>query len=32
MIREIPLAEAIAASDDLLAGRIRGRLVVDVRR
>jgi len=32
MIREIPLAEAIAASDDLLAGGIRGRLVVDVRR
>jgi acrylyl-CoA reductase (NADPH) len=32
MTREIALADAIAASDDLLAGRIRGRLVVDVHR
>jgi acrylyl-CoA reductase (NADPH) len=32
MTREIALADAIAASDDLLAGRVRGRLVVDVRR
>lgn len=28
--REIPLAEAIAAASDLLEGRVRGRLVVDV--
>jgi acrylyl-CoA reductase (NADPH) len=32
MTREIALADAIAASDDLLAGRVRGRLVVDVHR
>lgn len=30
--REIPLAEAIPAADELLAGRSRGRLVVDVNR
>jgi acrylyl-CoA reductase (NADPH) len=29
---EIGLAHAIAAADDLLAGRVRGRLVVDVNR
>jgi acrylyl-CoA reductase (NADPH) len=32
MIREISLGEAVAAADELLAGRVRGRLVVDVRR
>lgn len=30
--REIGLAEAIAAASNLLAGRVRGRLVVDVNR
>lgn len=30
MTRTIPLADAIAAADDVLAGRVRGRLVVDV--
>ncbi|MEM5420997.1 MDR family oxidoreductase [Paraburkholderia ferrariae] len=30
--REIGLAEAIAAASDLLAGHVRGRLVVDVNR
>ncbi|WP_417605605.1 MDR family oxidoreductase [Oceanimonas baumannii] len=30
--REIALGEAIDAADDLLAGRVRGRLVVDVNR
>ncbi|HKR39501.1 MAG TPA: MDR family oxidoreductase [Paraburkholderia sp.] len=30
--REIGLAEAIAAASDLLAGQVRGRLVVDVNR
>jgi acrylyl-CoA reductase (NADPH) len=30
--REIPLAQAIPAASELLAGKIRGRLVVDVRR
>ncbi|TSE29402.1 oxidoreductase [Tepidimonas taiwanensis] len=30
MTRTIGLAEAIAAADDVLAGRVRGRLVVDV--
>jgi acrylyl-CoA reductase (NADPH) len=30
--REIPLAEAIPAADEILAGRVRGRLVVDVNR
>lgn len=29
---EIGLAEAVGAADDLLAGRVRGRIVVDVRR
>jgi acrylyl-CoA reductase (NADPH) len=32
MTREIGLAEAIPAANELLAGRIRGRLVVDVNR
>ena len=32
MTREISLAEAIPAAADILAGRIRGRLVVDVNR
>jgi putative YhdH/YhfP family quinone oxidoreductase len=32
LVEEIALAEAIARSDDLLAGRVRGRLVVDVNR
>ncbi|HEY6006159.1 MAG TPA: MDR family oxidoreductase [Anaeromyxobacter sp.] len=32
MIREIALSEAIPASAELLAGRVRGRLVVDVNR
>lgn len=31
MTRFIPLAEAIPAADDLLAGRLHGRTVVDVR-
>jgi acrylyl-CoA reductase (NADPH) len=31
MTRFIPLAEAIPAADDILAGRLRGRTVVDVR-
>src|ERR1700758_2396843 len=30
--REVGLAEAIAAASDLLAGQVRGRLVVDVNR
>ena len=30
--REIPLGEAIAAAADLLAGKVRGRVVVDVTR
>ena len=30
MVREIPLAGAIEAAAEILAGRIRGRLVVDV--
>ena len=30
MVREIPLADALAAGDDILAGRVRGRLVVNV--
>jgi acrylyl-CoA reductase (NADPH) len=30
--REIGLEEAIGAADDVLAGRVRGRLVVDVNR
>jgi len=32
MTREIPLAGALAAASDILAGKVRGRLVVDVRR
>ena len=32
MTREIGLAEALAAAPELLAGRVRGRLVVDVQR
>jgi acrylyl-CoA reductase (NADPH) len=32
MTDEIGLADAVAACDDLLAGRVRGRLVVDVTR
>jgi acrylyl-CoA reductase (NADPH) len=32
MTREIGLAEAIGAASELLDGRVRGRLVVDVRR
>lgn len=31
MTRFIPLADAIPAADDILAGRLRGRTVVDVR-
>jgi len=31
MSRTIPLAEAIPAAQEILAGRVRGRLVVDVR-
>lgn len=30
--REVGLEEAIAAADDLMAGRVRGRIVVDVNR
>jgi acrylyl-CoA reductase (NADPH) len=30
--REIPLAQAIPAASEILAGKVRGRLVVDVRR
>ena len=30
MLREIPLAAAIGAGADILAGRIRGRVVVNV--
>lgn len=32
MVREISLGDAVAAAEDLLAGRVRGRLLVDVRR
>jgi acrylyl-CoA reductase (NADPH) len=32
MAREIALADAIPAADEILAGRVRGRLVVDVNR
>jgi acrylyl-CoA reductase (NADPH) len=32
MIREVSLAEAIPACDEILAGRVRGRIVVDVNR
>jgi acrylyl-CoA reductase (NADPH) len=32
MTREIPLAEAIPAAADLLAGKVRGRVVVDTTR
>jgi acrylyl-CoA reductase (NADPH) len=31
MTRQIPLGDAVAAADELLAGRVRGRLVIDVR-
>jgi acrylyl-CoA reductase (NADPH) len=30
MVREIGLSEAIAAGSDILAGKVRGRLVVNV--
>jgi acrylyl-CoA reductase (NADPH) len=30
LVREIPLAAAIGAGADILAGKVRGRLVVDV--
>ena len=30
--REIALAEAIAAAGELIAGKVRGRIVVDVNR
>lgn len=32
MAREIPLAESVPASEELLAGRVRGRLLVNVQR
>jgi acrylyl-CoA reductase (NADPH) len=32
MTREIPLADALPAAGDILAGKVRGRLVVDVNR
>jgi acrylyl-CoA reductase (NADPH) len=32
MVKEIGLGEAIAAASDVLAGKVRGRLVVDVNR
>jgi acrylyl-CoA reductase (NADPH) len=32
MVKEISLAEALAAAPDVLDGKIRGRLVVDVNR
>jgi len=32
MTREIALGEAVAAAGELVAGRVRGRIVVDVRR
>ena len=32
MTREIPLAEALIVAPEILAGRVRGRLVVDVNR
>jgi len=32
IVREIPLGEAIAAAGDLMDGKVRGRLVVDVNR
>jgi acrylyl-CoA reductase (NADPH) len=32
MTREIPLGDAIAAAPDVLAGKVRGRLVVDTTR
>ena len=32
MTREIPLAESLAVAPEILAGRVRGRLVVDVNR
>jgi acrylyl-CoA reductase (NADPH) len=30
LVREIPLAGAVAAAADILAGKVRGRLVVNV--
>lgn len=32
MTHEIPLAEAVPAASDILAGKVRGRIVVDVNR
>jgi acrylyl-CoA reductase (NADPH) len=32
MTREIGLGDAIAAAEELVAGRVRGRIVVDVNR
>jgi hypothetical protein len=32
MVEEIGLADAIARAPDVLAGKVRGRLVVDVNR
>jgi acrylyl-CoA reductase (NADPH) len=32
MVKEISLAEALAAAPDVLDGKVRGRLVVDVNR
>jgi acrylyl-CoA reductase (NADPH) len=32
MTREIGLGEALAAAQELVAGRVRGRIVVDVNR
>lgn len=32
MSREVGLSEALSVADDLLDGRIRGRIVVDVNR
>jgi acrylyl-CoA reductase (NADPH) len=32
MTREIPLAGALPAAAEILAGKVRGRLVVDVNR
>ena len=32
IVREIPLGEAIAAAGELMDGKVRGRIVVDVNR
>jgi hypothetical protein len=32
MTREIPLADAMAAAEEIVAARVRGRIVVDVNR